>query len=158
MRQTLCFALPAMLAIFAYPSPSQAQSFAFSFGYHDFGSRRIRSPEADVDDLDARIRYVGGEWEVVVQYEVEVERAPVGYCDLVLDIIDRDHAAAPLRVSLPLDRPTEIDDDEIEYEGQTRIRLTHEQVRDPERLRLYGYAVVAGGGPVLDRESTKIDD
>jgi hypothetical protein len=159
MRRVLFFVVPAILAAVAYPSSGLARSFAFGFDYYDFGGARVQEvkpPKADVDSLSARLYYTGNEWELVVQYKVETKRAPVGYCELALDLTDRDHITPPLRVTIPLERPTKYKKDKLTYAGQTSIRLANEHVRDPKRLRLYGYAVVVGGGPMLDRKSTSV--
>jgi hypothetical protein len=54
-------------------------------------------------------------------------------------------------------QPSEVDDDEVEYESTVEARIDARLVGDPTRLRLHGMVVYRGGGTVLDEEETSVD-
>jgi len=154
---SLCLA--AVLATTLAPAVSRAGSFAFGFDFYHAGSVRTHSwgdLDADIEELEAELRYTGQDWDLVVHYEVEVEDAPVGRCELVLEVVDRDFPSPPIRLTLPLDQPRKYDDDEIIYSARISTRIAPEHVRDPGRLRLHAYVLPVGGGPTLDHDSTRI--
>lgn len=139
-----------------FPALSFADAFAFNLDIQSFGNGHHDFDEidADLEHLSADLVYTGSDWELSVRYKVETEDAPPGQCDLVFDVVD--YAAPPVRFTIRLDRPAEVDDEELIYRARTNVRLGQDQIRDPKHVRLFGYLVPAGGGPVIDREDTRI--
>lgn len=145
--------------LLAVPSVGRADVFSFHVdvqdsheSYHD----DFEDIDADIESLRAEVYRVEDGWELIVRYKVEVEDAPVGRCDLVFDLLDRDYPAPPIRMTVRLDQPTGHDDEEIIYSARSVTRIAPEHIRDPRHLRLHAYVVPNGGGPVLDHESTGV--
>lgn len=120
---------------------------------------RIERPDVDIDTLKAELFRGPTSATLSVRYEVEIEDCwrPDGFV-LVVTPADRrgvliDEEGRPFDFAIPLDRPTDIDDDEAEFEGQVRIELPRE-VGWLHDLRLQ--AAVVRGGAVFDRDDTRI--
>lgn len=158
MHQTGWLLLPVLPLLGTSGPPAVADGFSFGPAVSSLGQGY-----ADHDDIDADIESLRAEilrtdegWQLVVDHEAEVEDVPVGYCDLVLDVLDRDYPAPAIRVTVRLDRPVGFDDEEVLYSARTVVRIADEHIRDPRRLRLHAVIVPAGGGPVLDRDSVSV--
>lgn len=101
-----------------------------------------------------------------IRYEVETEYIAPGQLDLVLEFSHRgqkltDEQGRPITVVVPLDDPSDVDDEEIEYKGSVPTPLPS----GPwcEDLRIHGQVVNRGTNTVLDRgkgelELPEIDD
>ncbi|MDM8008370.1 MAG: hypothetical protein QUV05_19695 [Phycisphaerae bacterium] len=114
--------------------------------------------EVDIEDLDAEIRWDGEKWRLFVEYDVEIEHPGAGESfDLVLNLFDKSRRNQPVQIIVPLVQPSEVDDDEVEYESTVEARIDARLVGDPTRLRLHGMVVYRGGGTVLDEEETSVD-
>ncbi|NLE57181.1 MAG: hypothetical protein GX616_02385 [Planctomycetes bacterium] len=114
--------------------------------------------EADIEDLDAEIRWDGEKWRLSVEYDVEIENAGGGESfDLVLSLFDKRGRNTPVQITVQLVQPTEVDDNEVEYESTVEARIDASLVGDPTRLRLRGMVVYRGGGIVLDEKETSVD-
>ena len=79
---------------------------------------RRERPDVDIDSLKASMRYYDGSWHVSVKYEVEVEDGVPSDLRLVLYFTERgrtvlDPTGEPIEFIVPLDEPSEVDDDEI---------------------------------------------
>lgn len=128
-------------------------------GISHYGHERA---EADIEDLDAELRYLGEEWDLSVDYEVEIEDARRGQqFDLVFSLRERSRGALTprgkaMRIIMPLDRPVELDDDEMEFSGCIGARLPRDLIRRPDRLRIHAAVVPRGGGPALDTETESV--
>ena len=113
--------------------------------------------EVDIEDLDADIRWDGQKWSFRVEYDVEIEESAPGEAfDLVLNVIDRTGAAQPVQIVVPLVTPSEVDDDELEYESSVVARFDPALVSNPKKLRVRAVVVHRGGGEVLDHEETSV--
>lgn len=159
MRRLLTCGLAVSFAMALSPATARGSGFAFGFDYFradDGHSRSYGRMKADIEKLDVDVYYTGSGWNLLVRYKVEVKYAPVGQCEMLLELVDRDGVSPPVRVRFPLNQPTEYDGKEIVYSARTNTGIAFEHIRNPDRLRAYGYAMPVGGGPVLDRESTKV--
>ncbi|HRR85332.1 MAG TPA: hypothetical protein P5316_10000 [Phycisphaerae bacterium] len=122
------------------------------------GYRSSCRTEADIEDLDAEIRWDGEKWRLLVEYDVEIEHAGAGESfDLVLSLFDKHSRKEAAQIVVPLVQPTEVDDDEVEYESTVEARIDARLVGDPKRLRLRAMVVYRGGGTVLDEKETSVD-
>ena len=145
----------AVLAVVLATTPSSAFA-GHRYGY--FGS----DGEVDLESLKGRLYYAPDEWKLHVRYDVEVEDA---YCrdsfDLVLYVIDRgrpvlDSTGRPIQIVVPLDRPTEIDDDELEFEGRFVVGLPHCSDYTVPDLRLQGVVVRRSDGLRFDQKERRV--
>lgn len=159
MPRLTLFVLSALLLTLSNPAPSHADDVAVQvevWRSHSSDKVDFGDIEADIESLKAELRRTEDGWEIVVRHKVEVEEAPVGWCDLVLDLVDKDYPSATIRLTVRLDQPVGFDDEEVIYSARTVARIADEHIRDPRRLKLHASVVPAGGGPVLDRESTSV--
>lgn len=123
---------------------------------------RYRCISVDIEDLDARLIDNGDAWTVRVDYEVEIEGTHhVEGLALVLSTQEHgrllaDRNGQPIEIIIPLDRPSEVDDDEVEFEQTISFTLPDEAFVDPGALRLTGVVIGGPEGPVLDRDDTHI--
>lgn len=121
---------------------------------------REKCGEAEIDSLGAKACRRAEGLEVRVRYEVELEDMPPGEYDLVVRFLYRgleisDEEGRPFTAVVPLDRPKEVDDDELEFKGSTRVLLPA-----PDRmkhLKIRAEIVERGTGRVLDRETEEVD-
>jgi hypothetical protein len=118
---------------------------------------RRERPDVDIDSLKASMRYYDGSWHVSVKYEVEVEDGVPSDLRLVLYFTDRgrtvlDPKGAPIEFIVPLDEPSEVDDDEIEFEETITLELPDRSFRNPRRLKVHAVAVYGPEGRSLDRK------
>ena len=127
--------------------------------YRDHRSRI----DVDIDSLDAEIRYARGHWQLRVWYDVEVEdMRRYDRLDLVLTLKQRgrpllDSWGRPLTIVIPLDYPTEVDRDKVEFKRSRVFTLPDYVIERPRRLKLHAKVVMARCGSVLDRKSESID-
>ncbi len=120
-------------------------------------------PEVDIDSLKASIWYDDGRWHIHVKYEVEAE-AEDGVPDdlrLVLFFKERGRVVAdpkgePIEFVVPLDRPSEVEDDEIEFEDTITLELPDRSFRNPCRLKVNAVVVYGPEGRSLDRKSRSV--
>jgi hypothetical protein len=119
--------------------------------------------EVDIDELDADLYADGDGWLLKVRYEVDVEDACNGeHLTLNLHfsnddcrVVDADGRV--LTHTIPLDQPTECDDDEQTFAGRVELRLDGKTVTDPDDFEVHAAVTRAGGSRVLDRENTSAD-
>ncbi len=125
-------------------------------GYH--GSR------ADVDIESLKAKMIGG-WNdatVRVRCKVEIEDAwPGERFDLMLRVTERgrelsDRRGRPVRVRVPLNRPTDIDDDEFEFDERFELPLPNGAHWNAKRLRIWAKVVGRNSGQVFDRDDASI--
>lgn len=124
---------------------------------------RYPRAKVDIERLKAEIRSAGSEWRVDVQYEVEVEGrgAHREELALVLFVTDEEGVLAdpdgkPIEVRIPLDRPSEIEDDEIEFKAGTAFTLPDGAFARVDRLRIEAVVIDVRDESVLERESAPI--
>ncbi len=127
------------------------------------GDRHHRRPDVDIESLRGELWRSGGEWLLEIRYDVEVEDylPPPGALELILYVTERGHtlvdrAGYPIEFVVPLDRPSEVDDDEIEFEDRITVTLPDGVFHDPGRLRLESLVVHAGDDRPLDRKDKSI--
>ncbi len=118
--------------------------------------------EVDIESLKATLRRVDGQWDLAVRCEVEIEDAhPAERFDLMLRVTERgrelaDERGRPLRTLIPLDRPTDIDDDEIEFKESLDLYLPAGSFSNPDRLRIWAKVLSRDDGRVLERKDKSI--
>ncbi len=144
-RVVHCLAL-ALLTMLAGPlTPARADDDRHAHGY-------VQASDVDFDSLHAELRPRGREWELRVEYDVQIEDPTPGErFVLLLTLTDRgvplvDEKERPLTIELPLDRPSDVDDDEIDFEGGARIGLPIESIRAPWDVCLRGEIVSQSAG------------
>ncbi|MFO0839741.1 MAG: hypothetical protein U1D55_14600 [Phycisphaerae bacterium] len=119
-----------------------------------------RASEVDFDSLKAEVHPFGREWEIRVSYCVQVEHpAPGERLTLQLTPVEcgaplLDDKDRPVTIEVPLDRPTDVDDDELEFKGGLRIALPIESIRFPDEIELRGDVVDADNGIIRDTRDT----
>lgn len=124
--------------------------------------RNRKRPDADIDSLRADIWYGRGGWLLRVRYEIEIEDfRPGERYELVIRLTERgcklvDRKGRPIEIVVPLDRPTEVDDDELEFEGVLTVRLPARVLSNPKRLRIHAAVVPEGGVRPLDRKDRSV--
>ncbi len=119
-------------------------------------------PDFDIEKLKPEIRRAGGDWSLRVRYKVEIENPPA--CerfDLVLTLAEHGRAVRgpegrPVRIIVPLRRPSEIEHHEIEFESTIRAIVAGPAICNPKHLRVYAVVVPAGGGAVLDHKDHSV--
>ncbi len=116
-------------------------------------------PKIEIDELKGELLRLDGAWVLEVRYEVEVKgtnTAPP--LDLVLFVTEHGRQLAeqpaprrhggdperldeveiqPLEIVIPLDRPSDVDDHEVEFEARVLIDLPPRSFYDPDELRLH---------------------
>lgn len=133
-------------------------TFAAAAGADDgFRHRRRLRSDAEIDSLKAELRPDRHGWQLLVKYEVEIEDARRGEAfDLELQLTDRrgrplfDQNRRPLALVIPLVHPSDVDDDEVEFEGTHVARLPIAVIQLPRDVRLCGKVVRLQDGRVLD--------
>lgn len=122
-----------------------------------------RDLDVDIDELSGELARGEHEWLLEVRYEVEVEGATAaGPFDLVLNVSEHDRLLTdgerrPLVFAIPLDRPTDVDDDEAEYEGTVMVSLPRDSFVDPDDLELVGRVYVRGDDRPVAHDDDDID-
>ncbi len=129
----------------------------------DHGFRRRSRADADIDKLKAELRPARGGWQLLVKYEVEIEDARRGEAfDLVLELTTRrgrplrDRNGRPLTLVIPLGHPSDVDDDEVEFEDTFVTRLPAGKFRLPKGVKLRAEVVRLQDNRVLDAKRTSI--
>ena len=127
-------------------------------------SRHRSRVDVDIDSLKGRLLDAR---RLLVEYEIEIEDARQDEAfDLVIEITPRgrryaDPARRPITFVVPLDHPTDYDDDEMEFETRVVLELPDGAHVDPYRTRLHARVVLrggdrGGGDRVLDHKDTSI--
>jgi hypothetical protein len=112
--------------------------------------------KADIDSLKGRLLDAQ---RLLVEFEVEIEDARRHEAfELVLEVTRHGRHAAyrPTTFVVPLDRPTDYDDDEMEFDSRVVLELPDGVFADPRSLRLHARVVPLGDDRVLDHEDTSI--
>ena len=118
--------------------------------------------EADIEGLEATLRWSADRWELQVGYKVEVEdMLPCERFEVAFRVAEGgipllDENGQPMTITVPLDCPTEVDDDELEFRDSFGLDLPDEAIRDAGNLRVYAKVVRVTDGKVLDREDDSI--
>ncbi len=125
---------------------------------------RDDEPDVDIESLKAEIRAVRAddgrvEWRIDVKYEVEAEQPVPADLRLSFRVIERgevvcDPDGSPIELSIRLDAPAEVDDDDVKFKGRPTIVLPERSIVHPRDLKLHASAT--GGGEELDEKDAKI--
>ncbi len=120
-------------------------------------------PDVDIDDLSARIVRAGADWRMDVEYDVDVEDARFTQqpLHLVFSIRDdqgllADTEGRPFDVMIPLDRPSDADGDDLEFEAGTALSLPDGAFAWPHRLVLEAVVLDPRDHAILAADSTKV--
>lgn len=127
------------------------------------GRHRSGRADADIDSLDASLRQTRGGWLLRVDFEIEIEDA----CrserfSLLLRVTEQgrptlDREGRPIVFEIPLDRPTDIDDEELEFERSVVLTLPGGAIWNPDKLKLEAKVIATRDGRVLDRDDESIE-
>jgi hypothetical protein len=128
------------------------------------GSGRAHADhDVDIESLRGELWRANGEWLLEVRYDVEVEdrRPAPGELELTLFVTEHgytlvDRAGRPIEFVIPLAHPSEVDDDELEFEDRIVVALPDDVFDDPKRLRLDAVVVRVGDDYALDRKSESV--
>lgn len=122
--------------------------------------RHFRNPrDADLD-VNARIRFNRGNAVLDVRIKAEIEgRFLRDTYNVLLTIEPADvrfnrRFVQPQTIIVPLNRPTDIDDDEIEFKQRVSVVLPRNLARFGNALVIRAELVSASSGRVLDRDTT----
>jgi hypothetical protein len=137
---------------------------AVSAGMALLGSgQAVAGPDVDIESLRGELWRASGEWLLEVRYDVEIEdyRPPPGDLELILYVTEHDYtlvdqAGRPIEFVVPLVHPSEVDDDELEFEDRLIVTLPDGVFGNPDRLRLEGIVVRVGDDYALDRKGKSI--
>ncbi len=124
---------------------------------------RYARADADIEKLSAEIREAGRDWRVDVRYDVELEGrgAFTDALSLRLFVTDDegvvvDPEGRPIEIDIPLDRPTDVDDDELKFESGAVFTLPDGAFAYPDRLRIEAVVLDVRDDTVLDRSSSRM--
>ena len=118
--------------------------------------------DVDFDSLKAELFRVEGEWLLEVRYEVEIEDYnPGDRFELIFYVAQRkqvllDDERRRIEYVIPLDNPTDVDDDELEFEQQVTLTLPEGAFRNPRRLKLHALVVYQGQHEALKHKDRSI--
>ena len=119
--------------------------------------------DIEIDHLKADLRLSGDTWLVDAGYEVDVEGRNIpGGLALLLTVTDAGRTIAaptgePIELIVPLEYPTDVDDDELEFKGAAIVALEDGSFSHPANLRLHGYIVLPDADQPLAGKTTEID-
>jgi len=125
--------------------------------------RRDRRVKAEIDSLDADLQHAGADWQIVIEYEVEIEgRVDNDVYLLVLELFEDerpvvDENGAPLVMEIEMLQPTDRDDDELKFEDRFSATVPKVWVLDDDELELRAKLVRAGDGLIFDDEDESVD-
>lgn len=147
--------VPAAFAIVLLTGVASSTAHAWD---HDRHSR----VDVDIDSLKAELYGHHGRWQLNVRYDVEIEDARrFERFELVLLVTERgrplrDRLGRPLEIVIPLDHPTDIDDDELEFKRGLTVRLPNGAFFNPKKLQIRAEIVRVQDGRVLDRKKKSV--
>ena len=124
--------------------------------------REYRRPDVDLDSLKGALFRADREWRLEVRFEVEIEdHHPADRFELILYVSEKGYPLADdkgrrIEYVIPLDRPTDVDDDDLEFEHRVTLSVPDGAFRNPKRLRLHGRVVLQGEQRLLARKNKSI--
>ncbi len=127
--------------------------------HEDYPKPRVK---IDFESLKGELRWSRGEWQLRIKYDVEIEKYERGdRFELVLYVSEhgevvRDDEGKPIEWVVPLDRPSEIDDDELEFESRITVYRPGDSIRYPKKLRINGIVYQDGYELPLKRKIKSI--
>ena len=114
------------------------------------GDREYRRPDVDIESLKGELFRANREWQLEVRFDVEIEDYhPADRFELILYVSEKGYPLADKRgrrteYVIALDQPTNVDDDELEFEHRVTLSVRDGAFRNPKRLRLHGRVVYQG--------------
>jgi len=129
----------------------------------DHRKARDRRIKAKIDSLDCEMQHAGPDWQITIEYEVEIEGL-IGndlYL-LVLELVEDDRPVvddngAPLVMEIELLQPTDRDDDELEYEDRITATVPKVWIGDDDDLEIVAKLVRTSDGLLFDMEDESVD-
>lgn len=109
-----------------------------------------REVDVDIDSLKAELSHVRGEWLLSLQYDIEIEDYYRGdRFELVVYLTEdkydlTDSRGRRIEYVIPLDRPTKVKRDELEFEHRVTLTVPERAFRNPKHLRLHAVVVYTG--------------
>ena len=115
----------------------------------DHDRRARRNVDVDIDSLKAELSRVQGEWLLDLKYDVEIEdyyrgdrfELIVYFSEDKYELTDRE--GRRIEYVIPLDRPTKVKRDELEFEHRVTLTLPERAFHSPKHLRLHAVVVYA---------------
>lgn len=119
--------------------------------------------DAKIDELEGYLSREDKSWELEIEFEVEIEtdRMPAEEFALVLNISNdgrpiKDDRGKPFEIAVPLEKPSKVKDDEIEFKGEITIILERRDIDDPRRVRVVAQLVRVEDDLTHDVERAKV--
>ncbi len=118
--------------------------------------------EVDIEHLKGYLYRTADGWQLHVRYEVEIEDAySDDQFDLILYLTEKGRPVHSdqgrlVEYVVPLDNPTEVDDDEVKFERDVTIDLPEKPFINPKRVRLHGMIVYRGDHRPLDHKQDSL--
>lgn len=113
--------------------------------------------DVDFDKLDAKLRCACDTWNLRVRYKIDIEDARrAGPLDLVLEFRDCGRPVLgdngePISFVVPLNCPSDVDDDDLKFKGCFQTRLPRGLFCRPKKADLIAYVVTREDGRPIDR-------
>jgi hypothetical protein len=129
--------------------------------------RQVWGGDVDIKSVKPELRFDrrDGHFWLDVRYDVETEFPSQGRLDLVLELLHHgapllDDRGEPIQFAVVLDRPSDVDDDEFEYESRFSVTMPPGGHFNPKKLKASCLVVDREYGDVLDTkvESVKFKD
>ncbi len=121
-----------------------------------------RDVDVDIDSLKAELSHVRGEWLLDLQYDIEIEDYYRGdRFELIVSLTEdkyelTDRRGRRLEFVVPLDRPTKVKRDELEFENRVTLTVPERAFRNPKQLRLHAVVVYAGDDRPLKHKDRSV--
>ncbi len=128
----------------------------------DHGRRVRRNVDVDIDSLKAELTHVRGEWLLDLKYDIEIEdyyrgdrfELIVYFTEDKYELTDR--RGRRIEYVIPLDRPTKVKRDELEFERRATLTVPERSFHNPKRLRLHAVVVYAGDDQPLKHKDRSV--
>ncbi len=121
-----------------------------------------RDVDVDIDSIKAELSHVRGEWLLDVKYDIEIEDYYSGdRFELIVYLTENkyeltDQRGRRIEYVSPLDRPTKVKRDELEFEHRVTLTVPERAFRNPKRLRLHAVVFYAGDDQPLEHKDRSV--
>lgn len=120
-----------------------------------------RSPKIKLSTFKPRIAPAHAEHVMEVRYKIKVKRTAPAPLDLVVELSERgrpitDAGGRPLQFVIPIDHPTKVRKNKLEYEGSTLVPVPVGGFFDSKRLRADGRLFIRGSEWPIDQKDTRV--
>ncbi len=128
----------------------------------DHGHRARRNVDVDIDSLKAELTHVRGEWLLDLKYDIEIEDYYRGdRFELIVYLTEdkyelTDRRGRRIEYVIPLDRPTKVKRDELEFEHRVTLTVPERAFHNAKRLRLHAVVFYAGDDQPLKHKDRSI--